>query len=32
LKAAAETLELVLHDHVVIGHGNHSSFRTLGLL
>jgi DNA repair protein RadC len=32
LKAAADALEIVLHDHVVIGHGNHTSFRTLGLL
>lgn len=32
LKAAAEALELELHDHVVIGHGNHASFRSLGLL
>jgi hypothetical protein len=32
LKAAANALELELHDHVVIGHGNHASFRSLGLL
>lgn len=32
LKAAATALEIVLHDHVVIGHGRHASFRSLGLL
>jgi DNA repair protein RadC len=32
LKAAAKALEVELHDHVVIGHGNHASFRSLGLL
>ena len=32
LVAAAEALDLKLHDHVVIGHGRHSSFRSLGLL
>jgi DNA repair protein RadC len=32
LKAAAKALELELHDHVVIGHGTHASFRSLGLL
>jgi DNA repair protein RadC len=32
LKAAARTLEIELHDHVVIGHGTHASFRSLGLL
>jgi len=32
LKAAANALEIELHDHVVIGHGNHASFRSLGLL
>lgn len=32
LKAAADALELELHDHVVIGHNRHSSFRSLGLL
>jgi DNA repair protein RadC len=31
LKAAANALELELHDHVVIGHGTHASFRSLGL-
>jgi len=32
LKAAAIALEVELHDHVVIGHGKHASFRSLGLL
>jgi DNA repair protein RadC len=32
LKAAAHALEVELHDHVVIGHGKHASFRSLGLL
>ena len=32
LKAAADALEVELHDHVVIGHGTHASFRSLGLL
>jgi len=32
LKAAAKALEIELHDHVVIGHGSHASFRSLGLL
>lgn len=32
LKAAAKTLEVELHDHIVIGHGIHASFRSLGLL
>ncbi len=32
LKAAAKALEVELHDHVVIGHGTHASFRSLGLL
>ncbi len=32
LKAAASTLEITLHDHLVIGHGKHASFRSLGLL
>jgi DNA repair protein RadC len=32
LKAAAKALEITLHDHVVIGHGKHASFRSLGLL
>jgi DNA repair protein RadC len=32
LKAAANALEVELHDHVVIGHGKHASFKSLGLL
>jgi DNA repair protein RadC len=32
LKAAANALEVELHDHVVIGHGKHASLRSLGLL
>ena len=32
LKAAAEALGIELHDHIVVGHGNHASFRSLGLL
>jgi DNA repair protein RadC len=32
LKAAAGALDIDLHDHVVIGHGSHASFRSLGLL
>ena len=32
LKAAAKSIEIELHDHVVIGHGTHASFRSLGLL
>jgi DNA repair protein RadC len=32
LKAATSALEIELHDHVVIGHGTHASFRSLGLL
>jgi DNA repair protein RadC len=32
LKEAASALEIALHDHVVIGHGKHASFRSLGLL
>jgi len=32
LKRAAAALDLELHDHVVIGHGKHASFRSLGLL
>ena len=32
LKAAANALELELHDHVVIGHDKHASFKALGLL
>jgi len=32
LKVAANALEVELHDHVVIGHGKHASFKSLGLL
>lgn len=32
LKSAAAALDLELHDHIVIGHGRHASFRSLGLL
>jgi DNA repair protein RadC len=32
LKAAADALGLELHDHLIIGHGRHASFRSLGLL
>jgi DNA repair protein RadC len=32
LKDAAEAVELQLHDHIVIGHGQHTSFRTAGLI
>lgn len=32
LKRAAAALDLELHDHIVIGHGKHASFRSLGLL
>jgi DNA repair protein RadC len=32
LKAAANALEIELHDHVVIGHGKYASFKSLGLL
>ncbi len=32
LKAAANALEVELHDHLVIGHGKHVSFKSLGLL
>jgi DNA repair protein RadC len=32
LKEAASPLEIALHDHVVIGHGKHASFRSMGLL
>lgn len=32
LKRAATALDLKLHDHLVIGHGKHASFRSLGLL
>ena len=32
LKGALHALEIALHDHLVIGHRTHASFRTLGLL
>jgi DNA repair protein RadC len=32
LRVAAEAVEIVLHDHIIIGHSTHTSFRTLGLL
>lgn len=32
LRVAAEAVEIALHDHIVIGHSTHTSFRTLGLL
>lgn len=32
LRAAAEHLGLVLHDHLIIARGSHASFRSLGLL
>lgn len=32
LKKAAATLDLQLHDHIVIGQGKHASLRSLGLL
>ena len=32
LKEAASAFEIALHDHIVIGHGTHASFRSLGLL
>jgi DNA repair protein RadC len=32
LRAALEPLGIALHDHLVIGHGRHASFRSLGLL
>jgi DNA repair protein RadC len=32
LKSAAEALGLAPHDHLIIGHGKHASFRSLGLL
>jgi DNA repair protein RadC len=32
LKAGARALNIALHDHVVVGHGRHASFRSLGLL
>ena len=32
IKAAAETLGIAIHDHLVIGRKGHASFRSLGLL
>ena len=32
IKLAAHAIGLVLHDHLIIGHGRHSSLRALGLL
>ena len=32
VKAAAQVLGIVLHDHVIIGNGRHLSFRREGLL
>lgn len=32
LKSAVDVFEIALHDHIVIGHGKHASFRSLGLL
>ena len=32
IKTAAEALGIAIHDHVVVGHGKHASFRSLGLL
>ncbi|MBV9757132.1 MAG: hypothetical protein JO047_08770 [Alphaproteobacteria bacterium] len=32
LKAAAEALAIVLHDHVIVGNGSWLSFRKEGLL
>jgi len=32
LNAGAKALGVELHDHVVVGHGKHASFRSLGLL
>ena len=32
LRAALDPLGIALHDHLVIGHGRYSSFRSLGLL
>jgi DNA repair protein RadC len=30
--AAAKSLQIEVHDHLVIGRGNHASFKALGLL
>jgi len=32
IKKAAEALGISIHDHLVIGHKGHASFRSLGLL
>ncbi len=32
VQAAAKTLKIDLHDHLVIGRGKHASFKALGLL
>jgi DNA repair protein RadC len=32
VRDAAEKLGVTLHDHLVIGRGNHASFRSLGLI
>jgi DNA repair protein RadC len=32
IQAAAKTLKIELHDHLVIGRGKHASFKALGLL
>jgi DNA repair protein RadC len=32
VKAAAEALDIAIHDHLVIGRKGHASFRSLGLL
>lgn len=32
IKAAAEALGIVIHDHLVIGRKGHASFRSLGLI
>jgi DNA repair protein RadC len=32
LREALDPLGIALHDHLVIGHGKHASFRSLGLL
>ena len=29
---AAEAMGIVVHDHVVVGHGEHASFKALGLI
>ncbi len=32
IAAAAKALKIVVHDHLVIGHRGHASFKSLGLL